>query len=50
MAFTMDFGSFTLRLRGFMGMRSERPRLVTSVANTSVERISAPVGQISSQQ
>lgn len=50
MAFTMDFGSFTLRLRGFMGMRSERPRLVTSVANTSVESVSAPVGQISSQQ
>lgn len=30
MAFTMDLGSFTLRARGFMGMRSERPRLVTS--------------------
>ena len=31
-------------------MRSERPRLVTSVANTSVERVSALVGQMSSQQ
>ena len=50
MAFTMDLGSFTLRARGFMGMRSERPRLVTSAANTSVDRVSAPVGQMSSQQ
>ena len=46
----MDLGSFTLRARGFMGMRSERPRLVTSAANTSVDRVSAPVGQMSSQQ
>ena len=50
MALTMDLGSLTLRGRGFMGMRSERPRLVTSAANTSVESVSAPVGQMSSQQ
>jgi hypothetical protein len=50
MAFTMDFGLLTWYLRGRISMRSERPRRVTSVANTSVESVSAPVGQMSSQQ